>query len=365
MLARVRNGPVRGEAGVVLAGWRWQAKRFWIGRALSALVRTWRTPAAAVRADRAERADRRRGRNPPPVSRRREVRSVLSFASGPGRWEWLADSIEAVKASDGPETQIVVIDDCSLDTRESVIRARFPDVEVVRLAYPTGGPPSGWNVMRTGILYAVERYDFSLYVKMDTDAVVTSPGFSDTVLEHLARRERPGIGGSCGVRCDGADEDRSFHQLVLEREIRRGGTLRSAYERAIGAGWRDGEIVQGGALCITPDAAREISRAGWLDWRRPWSSQLPDDFLVSMFIAACGYELVSLGHPEGIFAIGNKYIPLTKEEVVTGPWVVAHSTREDIAGTPEPELRAFFREHRDAWKLETAEDRGRDSESGD
>jgi hypothetical protein len=219
--------------------------------------------------------------------------------------------------------------------------------------------------MRTGILHAVEHYDFSLYVKMDTDAIVTAPSFSDTVLEHLGRRERPGIAGSCGVRCDGAEEDRRFHQLVLAREMRRDRPLRTAYERAIAAGWRDGEIVQGGALCITPEAAREISQEGWLHWRRPLSSQLPDDLLVSMFIAAYGYELVSLGHPEGIFAIGNKYIPLAKEDVATGPWVVAHSTREDIADTPEPELRAFFRQHRDAWQLKTAEKRVGDRKSSD
>lgn len=275
---------------------------------------------------------------------------MLTFSSGPGRWEWLADSIQAVQASDGPDTQIVVIDDGSVDTRESVVRARFPEVEVVRLPFPTGGPPSGWNAMRTGIRHAVDNYDFGLYVKMDTDAVFTGPDFSDAVLGRLDRSERPGVAGSCDLRCDGVEEDRRFHQLILAREIRRNRPLHAAYDQALRAGWRAGEVVQGGTLCITPEAAREVRAEGWLDWRRPWSSQLPDDLLITMFIAGQGYELVSLGDPDGIFAIGNKYIPLSKEEVVAGPWVVAHSTRADVAGTPEPALRAFFREHRAAWR---------------
>jgi hypothetical protein len=334
-------------------GWRFASKRYWIARALSALLRKWKTPITAIRAERAEGLDRRRSRIPP-LSRRREVRAVVTFSSGPGRWRWLADSIEAVRASDGPDTQVVVIDDCSVDTRESIVRHRFPDVDVVRVGFPTGGPPSGWNVMRTGILHAVEHYDFQLYTKMDTDALMTKPRFSETVLEHLDNVERPGVAGSCRVRCDGLLEDHRYHEIAVAREMRRNASLQVAHERAIRAGWRSGEIVQGGTLSITPEAARAVAKEHWLDWRQPWSSQLPDDFLISLFTAACGYELISLSGVDGIFAVGNKYIPLTKEEVTTGRWIVVHSTREDAAGTPEPDLRAYFAEQRAAWKLQGA-----------
>jgi hypothetical protein len=232
------------------------------------------------------------------------------------------------------------------------VRARFPEVDVVRIPYPTGGPPSGWNVMRAGILHAIAHYDFQLYIKMDTDALITKPGFSETVLARLAGEDRVGIAGSCGVRCDGQIEDSAYHALILDREMHRSRVLRSAFERAIAAGWRAGDLVQGGTLCITPQAAAQLHADGYLHWRRPWSSQLPDDLLISMFAAACGYSLLSIGGPDGIFAVGNKYIPLTKEQIVTGPWAVAHSTREDVASTQESALRAFFRQQRESWRLE-------------
>lgn len=329
--------------------WPWAAKRFPVGRMAAALRRQRRAPINALRARAAEAGDRRAGRLPHPLARRPGSRTVVMFPSGPGRWPQLADSIEAVQASDGDRSQILVVDDSTVDTRESVIRARFPEVDVIRKPYPTGGPPATWPVYRWGLLHALEHYDFEIFVKMDTDAVVTGPGFSDAVVARLAAAPKAGLAGCYRQRCDGAPEDTTYHAAVLEREVPHEPQLRSALELAEAHGWHRGAVVHGGVQCITRPALEALAGSGWLAWRRPWHSQTSDDCVISMFVTACGFELLSIGDPNGIFAVANKYLPLPKEEVADGPWVVTHSTKQGVRGEGEEELRSYFRARRARW----------------
>ena len=340
---------MRPDPAMLDSRWRWTAKSFLVGRMAAALWRQRRAPIAALRARAAEAGDRRAGRLPHPVARRPEARTVVMFPSGPGRWPQLADSIEAVQASDGDRSQILVVDDSTVDTRASVIRARFPEVDVIRKPFPTGGPPATWPVYRLGLLHALEHYDFEIFVKMDTDALVTGPGFSDTVVARLAAAPRAGLAGCCRRRCDGATEDTTYHAAVLEREIPNAPELQSAVELAEANGWHRGAIVHGGVQCITRPAIEALAETGWLAWRRPWHSQTSDDCIISMFVTACGFELLSIGDPNGIFAVGNKHLPLPKELVADAEWVVAHSTKHGFEGEGEEELRSYFRARRATW----------------
>lgn len=316
---------------------------------LAALLRLRRAPLAAARARRANRADGRAGRIPPPAPGRREVGTVILIPSGPGRWPYLADTIESVLASDGDASRIVVVDDATVDTRESVIRERFPQVDVVRKPVPSCGPPATWPVYRFGLLHALERYAFERLIKMDSDALVTGPRLSETTAARISGTGRVGLAGWYGICCDGAPANTTYHAALLRRELRYDRTLRAAVERAEEYGWQRGELVHGGTQCLTRAAADAVAAAGWLGWRRPWHSQTSDDLVLTVFVRACGYELLSIGEPDGIYAIGNRHLPLRKEEVAGGPWVAAHSTNLGLEGEAETDLRAFFRERRAAW----------------
>lgn len=337
------------DPAVLESRWRWYVKRFTVGRMAAAVRRQRRAPINALRARSAEAGDRRAGRLPRPPARRTATRTVVMFPSGPRRWQQLADSIQAVQASDGDATQILVVDDSTVDTRESVIRARFPEVDVIRKRYPSGGPPATWQTYRLGLLHALKHYDFELFVKMDTDAVVTGPGFSDAVAARLDAAPQAGLAGCYGQRCDGTVEDTTYHAAVLEREAPRDATLRSALGLAETNGWRRGAIVHGGVQCLTRPAVEALASEGWLAWRRPWHSQASDDFVISMFVKACGFDLLSIGGPNGIFAVDNNYVLLPKEEVANGPWVATHSTRHGVGGEEEEELRSYFRARRAEW----------------
>ncbi len=333
--------------------WREWLKRYLAGRMLAAVWRRRWAPWLALRADWAEREDLRAGRIPPlPSGRRRKCRTVVWIPAGPGNPLALFDTIESVLASDRGASQIVVVDDCSVDCREAVVRGRYPEVDVVRTRTPSGGPPNVWPVVRTAVKHVLANYDFELFARLDTDALVTGPRFSAHALERLAAVPEAGIAGSFRTRADGRPEDHEFHVAVLDRELPRDATLRSAVERAEAAGWRRGDAVQCGVMFMSREACERLKREGWLEWRRPWHSIVVEDLALTAFVRACGLDALSLGAPQERFvAVANKGLPLAKEELAEGPWLAAHSVRCGLHGETEGELRDFFRARRADWSV--------------
>ena len=330
-------------------------KRHRLGRVLVALRRRRRTPVTAVRAEVADRRDRRAGRIPPPPRRRPEVRSIFSMPVGPGDRGAVLDGIDAILASDGDAAQVIVVDDASVDSRAGVVRDRYPQVDVVRQRVPSGGPPRLWPGTQLGLRRALERYDFEQFVKLDADALVTAPEFSERTLARLRMSPRPGIAGSFGLRSDGSPWDYGWHAAVLETERRGDRVLAAAADAAMAAGWTPGEMVHGGVLCVTRPACEALRRDGRLEWRQPFDSLASEDFLLSLFVRAAGFEFVSTGGPDGILATANKHLPLPKEEIAEGPWVAAHSVRFGLDGEDEAELRAFFRARRSEWRTQRSD----------
>lgn len=352
--AKQRLGPPGGDSThteAELSPLREWLKTHLAGRMLAAVRRRRRMPLLALRALRAEREDRRGGRIlPTPPARRGKCRAIVCIPAGPGSRAALFDTIDSVLASDQGASQIVVIDDCSVDCREAVVRERYPEVDVVRTRAPSGGPPNLWPPLLTAFEHVLRHYDFDILAKLDTDALVTGPGFSERAIERLDAVPETGIAGSFLTRADGRPEGHEYEVEVLERELPRDPVLSSAVERAEAAGWRRGDAVQGGAMFMTREACERLKREGWLEWRRPWHSIAPEDLTLTIFVRACGLEALSLGAPADAFvAVANKGLPLSKEELADGPWVAAHSVRAGLDGESEDELREWFRARRMKW----------------
>lgn len=268
---------------------------------------------------------------------------------GPGGGGALLDTLDSLVRSDGEACQVIVVDDWSCDAREVAVRERFPDAMVLRAPAPSGGPPALWAGGRLALEHALARYSFEQFVKLDTDVIVTGPGFSRVTLARVASAPGTGIAGCYGQRADGRIEDRRLHTEVLEREVRYDRTLAAAAERARAAGWPPGAIVQGGLCCVSREACQRLAHEGWLGWRRPWWSTVSEDLAFTLFVSACGLTPLSIGGPDGVLAVGPDALPLAKEELAGGPWVGAHSIRAGRDGESEAELRAFFRAARASW----------------
>ena len=346
-LRKPQASRTEGPPEPVRPAWREWAKGYRPGAMAAAVKRRRRAPLLIARrrlADRSEKA-----KVSPSFVIGSPVRSLVLMPAGPGSLEALCDTAESLFASDGHESQVVVIDDWGADTRAADLRRRIPSADVIRTPFPSGGPPALWPMFQRAIAFALDNYDFDLLVKLDTDAIITGPGFSSALARRIGDAPGVGIAGSYRVRADGKPEDHHYHAAILERERRWDERLDEAARRAEQRGWRTGDAVQAGVLTLTRAACEGMRDDGWLDWHRAWYSQLAEDLLLTILTVACGYDALSIGAPDGIVAVANKGLPLPTQQIIEGPWVAAHSVNHGYHGEKEAELRERFRDARRLW----------------
>jgi hypothetical protein len=329
-----------------LSTWMRFRKGTLVGNMLAAAYRMRRAPRIALRAWRAARADR--ARPAPKRTVRDRYRAVYIVPAGPGDWEPLRDTLESVLFYESEHTKVIVVDDASTDCRRLAVQSRFPQVDVARRPWPSGGPPNNYPVVADGASFALERYSFDVLVKMDTDALVTGSCPSLAAVELFEREPRIGMAGTVRVRIDGVPENYEWDHWALRHTERWSRSARDMMKRARRGGY-DGAKVHGGIYAVSRRALDAVAGSGDLsDWRSPWWSPLGEDFWLSMAVLANGYELGSLGGPGEPFAVASKYTPIAKERVAADGVLAIHSVRRGVAGEDEKSMRAFFQAARDA-----------------
>jgi hypothetical protein len=301
--------------------------------------------AAALRRQRPLRAlASRTAPSPAPASRGR-FRIVYLVLCGPGELEPLSDLIESIRAWEGDAAKVLVVEDATPDVRWPDVRARFADVDVVRSRRPTGGPPRLSPPIARGYAIALERYEFDVLCKLDTDALVTGPGLGDRAAERFAAEPQLGMLGTIGLRADGVPEDYSYDAWVLAHERRWSRTVRDRLMRAE-RGTYDGRKVHGGVYVLSRAALEAMAAAGDLRRDPPWWSQIGEDLWCSLAVCAAGYELGSWGAPGEPTASASKWLPVPLAEVRSRGLLAVHSVRRGAHGESEAQVRAALRAHR-------------------
>jgi hypothetical protein len=309
------------------------------GKAAAALRRRRRARLTAAAARRAARAD-----GPAPASRGR-FRIVYLVLCGPGELEPLSDLIESIRVWEGDAAKVLVVEDATSDVRWPAVRERHPMVDVVRATWPTGGPPRLSPPIARGFATALERFDFDVLCKLDTDALVTGPGLGERAAERFAADPRLGMLGTLGMRADGVPEDYSYDAWVLAHERRWSRTVCDRLARAR-AGTYDGRKVHGGVYVLGRRALEAVAAAGDLDRDPPWWSQIGEDLWFSLAVCAAGFELGSWGAPGEPTASASKWLPVPIASVRERGLLAVHSVRRGADGESEETVRAALRAQR-------------------
>jgi hypothetical protein len=303
--------------------------------------------AAALRRQRPLRAlASRPAPGPAPASRGR-FRVVYLVLCGPGELEPLSELIESIRAWEGDAAKVLVVEDATPDVRWPDVRARFADVDVVRSRRPTGGPPRLSPPIARGYAIALERYEFDVLCKLDTDALVTGPGLGDRAAERFAAEPRLGMLGTIGLRADGVPEDYSYDAWVVSHERRWNRTVRDRLARAE-RGTYDGRKVHGGVYVLSRAALEAMAGAGDLRRDPPWWSQIGEDLWCSLAVCAAGFALGSWGAPGDPTASASKWLPVPLAEVRSRGLLAVHSVRRGADGESEAEVRAALRAQRES-----------------
>jgi hypothetical protein len=341
-------------AGVAAAHGVSRRKLLWIlippGKLASAIYRLWRarltTRRSASRGLRAEPIPRRAQRDgSDSVGPLTCPRSLYIIPAAPGSWPSLADTLDSVLAFEGDSAGVLVVDDCTFDCREAVVRSSFPQVAVIRTRRPSGGPPRLSGLMGSSLSRALRAHQFDVAFKLDTDALITGPGLGSAAAEFFAARPEVGMIGGLEVRADGQPEDYSYDALVLHSEVWLSRRVRSVLDRARANGF-SGAKVHGGVCAMSRVALEALDAQGLLTLPSPWWSAISDDVWLSLIMLAGGFSLGSFAGPKDPIVSASHYLPLDKEEVLRSGKLAVHSVRRGLAGEGEAELRAFFRSAR-------------------
>jgi hypothetical protein len=309
------------------------------GKIAGALRRQRRAPLMAARA---WRAARRHG--PPPASRGR-YRIVYVVLCGPGELDALSELVESIRAWEGDRAKVLVVDDATPDVCWPHVRARHPDVDVIPLRWPTGGPPPQSRALNLALRTALERFDFDVLCKLDTDALVTGPGLSEAAARRFAAEPEVGQLGTVGMRGDGVPEDYSYDAWVLDHERRWSPTVRHRVARARAAGW-DGRKAHGGVYVLSRAALESIDAAGDLERRPPRWSLINEDTWMSLAVWAAGFRVASWGAPGEPTASASKWLPVPLAAIPERGLLAVHSVRRGPDGESEAEVRAALRAQR-------------------
>jgi hypothetical protein len=314
-------------------------KRTVAGNMLAALYRARRAPRRAMRAARAARSDG--GGALPAPSGRRRYRAVYVIPAGPGHWPGLREALDSIAHYEGDDTKVVVVDDATEDCRARVVRSEFPETDVVRMLWPSTGPPRDFWAVARGLRHAVTHYEFDVLGKIDTDALLTGPRPADAARELFERDPGVGMAGTHLVRGDGEPEDYSFDAWVLPHTLRWSRSMRAMVGRAREGGYSGVRV--NGIYYLAPAMLRAAEARGDLSWRPPWWTQLGEDFCVAMITLANGYGFGSLGGPGEPLIVAPNFLPLSKEDVLKEGKLLVHSTRLGFNGESEEELYRYFR----------------------
>ena len=130
----------------------------------------------------------------------------------------LAESLEAVRRQTTTPIAVVVVDNASEDGTADLLRARFPEVEVVR-TLRNGGGAGGFAV---GIDRALEHRPDAVWL-MDDDTVPSETALAELATAWSAAEDRPAVVASRVVWTDGRDHPMNTPRskpLARRQEVR-------------------------------------------------------------------------------------------------------------------------------------------------
>lgn len=269
-------------------------------------------------------------------------RAVFLVLCGPDELGPLSETLASIEHFEGEEVKTIVVEDATRNARWPHVAARHPTVDVLRAPWPTAGPPRLSPLIARGLTAALERYDFEVLCKLDTDALLCGHGLTACAADAFAADPLAGMLGTVGMRHDGVPEDYSHSRWVLHHERRWSRRVREIHRRAT-AGTFAGEHVHGGVYLVSRPALDAVAAAGDLARLPPWWSQIGEDLWLSLAVCAAGYELRSWGAPGQPTACGSRFLPLALDRVGPDGVLAVHSVRRGAAGEREAEVREFFR----------------------
>jgi hypothetical protein len=260
----------------------------------------------------------------------------LAYTSvGPGETARLHAMSQALLRHE-PDCRLLVVDDVTgADLRQL---ERDPRVDVTGRWRPRGYPTGLLRLVLESFALALERYEFDVLLKIDTDAMVLRPGVFAEARACFEREPEVGMAGSYLSGTEAEHDEHRFAWLVpiMEREAAADRRFGEAWEAAQANGYRPGEHVQGGVYVLARAVLEALREFGLLRWRPHLETVLYDDVVLSMFVRAVGFRPASL---EPTIQSRPNSMPLPLERVAEVRPAAVHTVKRGLHGESEQKVR--------------------------
>jgi hypothetical protein len=276
------------------------------------------------------------------------------------RIDYVSDSIEAIYFHNSPRTKIILMDDSGVAQHGKKLQTIFPDVDVFLTDPKFQGKGlagrHGFETVRT-LKYAVEKYEFKVIIRHDTDALVTADGLDQDLIALFAKDPSVGILGRHWMNCEGYYIDRGVSRHFMKRLnsfpyrfyfLRSVTHLNRLVRRANRNGYITGELVLGCCTGYSYECAFRL--AAFIDDFKGIRGirGLAEDYFTTLFVKYVNMNLGDASDLNGPMALELVGIPMELEKVVEQNRKIIHSVKNDPRYTQE-EIREFFRNRRQNW----------------
>lgn len=269
--------------------------------------------------------------------------------------EYVLDTIESIRYYMPDCDQLLLIDDSGMAAGAKV-SAAVPGVDVI-VTPGRGKAAQLYLTLSEGYLYALQHYQFSALLRMDTDALIIGSSAEDRAVQVFAQDRTLGMVGSHKVDCNGDARDFSWARDRLRQEtawkgllrhprcLPGGLLLRRLLKMARANGYELGEFCMGGACFLSIECLRRLSQSRLLMREEIGWSSLAEDHIFGLLVASVGLRLGDLATSDLPMGLRWQGLPCSPQDLVHRGKKIIHSTRfwEDM---DESQIRDFFRDRR-------------------
>lgn len=270
----------------------------------------------------------------------------------PDNLEYVSDTVDSVCHYLGPSRRIVVVDNSQKGNGE-VLKARFPEIDVVKTPYDYGR--RGLYLTESlGYLHALRCCEFDCVLRVDSDAMLIGPRPEEAAARYFSEHPAAAMIGSWKIDCNGASRDYTWaaQKVVAQTSLRylrqhlgqwRGiWLLHRIYRRALANGYDPGEHVMGGAAFLSRAFLQKLARRNLLQRTELIFGELQDDMLFGVMAYAVGMHLADFATGDLPLGVRWRGLPCSPQELIARDKKVIHSTRfwQDM---DEAQIREFFR----------------------
>ena len=287
---------------------------------------------------------------------------IVVIPVGPGvKPAFIVDTIESVAYYATSSYKIILLDDSQQGIGE-VVKSHCPTIDLLTTKKNYGSWCGLYISLSKAYRHALENYNFTALLKLDTDALIIGKDFQSEAIRLFSADQSVGMAGQYPFNYDGTAWDTGWPRRRILNGTRTWKYLRRPvanlvlykhYNRALSKGYKTGESVFGGAYFVSRVFLEKLLISGLLPNYKMKSLNLGEDHLFSLLAKATGFQLGDLSSGSLPFACAWQGLPDCPESLMRKHKKIIHSTR--FWGTMKEEgIRDYFRKHRQPAIMQAA-----------